>query len=100
MGEKEMKPKHGLPCGVRLTAGLGGAGGAAALAWAAETLAEPERRATLSIGVVFTAGSVPELSPVRHRLGAPNLTLPIDVTVRCNSEFPARSWEPNDRAAV
>ena len=64
MGENEMKPKHGLPCGVRLTAGLGGAGGAAALALAAETLDEAERRTTLSIGVVFTTGSVPELNPM------------------------------------
>ena len=62
-----MKPKLGLPCGVRLTAGLGGAGGIAALALAAETLTETERRDTLSIGVVFTIGSVPELSPVQHR---------------------------------
>ena len=62
-----MKPKHGLPCGVRLIAGLGGAGGTTALALAAETVAELERRATLSIGVVFTTGSVPELSPVRRR---------------------------------
>ena len=62
MGENEMKPRPGLPCGVRLTEGLGGAGGAAALALAVETVAELERRATLSIGVVFTAGSVPELS--------------------------------------
>ena len=67
MGENEMKPKHGLPYGVRLIAGLGGAGGAAALALAAETLAEPERRDSLSIGVGFTTGSVPELSLVRHR---------------------------------
>ena len=70
MGENEMKPRPGLPCGVRLTAGLGGAGGTAALALAAETLAEPERRATLCIGVVFTTGSVPELSPVQHRLAS------------------------------
>ena len=67
MGENEMKPRPGLPCGVRLTEGLGGAGGATALALVAETLAEPERRDTLSIEVVFTAGSVPELSLVRHR---------------------------------
>ena len=67
MGENEMKPKHGLPCGVRLTAGLGGAGGTTALALAAETAVEPERRDTLSIGVVFTGASVPELSLVRHR---------------------------------
>ena len=70
MGQNEMRPKLGLPCGVRLTAGLGGAGGTAALALAAETLAEPERRTTLSIGVVFTTGSVPELSLVRHRLAS------------------------------
>ena len=62
-----MKPEHGLPCGVRLTVGLGGAGGTAALAVAAETATEPERRDTLSIGAVFTAASVPELSLVRHR---------------------------------
>ena len=62
MAQNEMKPKHGLPCGVRLTAGLGGAGGTAALALAAEALAEPERRATFCIGVVFTNGSVPELN--------------------------------------
>ena len=52
--------------------GLGGAGGTAALALVAETLAEPVWRATLCIGVVFTTGSVPELSPVRHRLGTPD----------------------------
>ena len=62
-----MKPRPGLPCGVRLTEGLGGAGGTAALAVAAETATEPERRDTLSIGAVFTAASVPELSLVRHR---------------------------------
>ena len=65
-----MKPMPGLPCGVRLTAGLGGAGGTTALALAAETVAELERRATLDIGVVFTTGSVPELSPVQHRLAS------------------------------
>ena len=70
MGKNEMKPKHGLPCGVRLIAGLGGAGGAAALALAAETLAEPEPRAALCIGVVLTRRSVPELSPVQHRLAS------------------------------
>ena len=70
MGENEMKPKHGLPCGVRLIAGLGGAGGTAALASAAETLTETEWRDTLSIGVVFTRRSVPELSPVQHRLAS------------------------------
>ena len=68
MGENEMKPRPGLPCGVRLTAGLGGAGGVAALALVAETLTETEWRDTLSIGVLFTTGSVPELSPVQHRL--------------------------------
>ena len=67
MGENEMKPRSGLPCGVRLTAGLGGAGGTTALALAAETAVEPERRDTLSIGAVFTAASVPELSLVQHR---------------------------------
>ena len=65
-----MMPRPGLPCGVRLTAGLGGAGGSTALALAAETVAEPERRATLSIGVVFTTGSVPELGPVQHQLAS------------------------------
>ena len=67
MGENEMKPRPGLPCGVRLTEGLGGAGGTTALALAAETAVEPERRDTLCIGVVFTGASVPELSLVRHR---------------------------------
>ena len=70
MGENEMKPGPGLPCGVRLTAGLGGAGGTTALALVAETLTETEWRDTLSIGVVFTTGSVPELSPVQHRLAS------------------------------
>ena len=70
MGENEMKPRPGMPCGVRLTVGLGGAGGTTALALMAEILAEPERRATLSIEVVFTAGSVPELSPVQRRLAS------------------------------
>ena len=63
-----MKPKHGLPCGVRLTEGLGGAGGAAALALAAEILAEAERRDTLYLGVVFITGSVPEPSLIQHHL--------------------------------
>ena len=62
MGENEMKPRPGLPCGVRLTAGLGGAGGPSALALAAEAVAEPEQRVTLDFGVVSTAGSVPELA--------------------------------------
>ena len=70
MGKNEMKPKHGLPCGVRLIAGLGGAGGTAALAVAAETRTETEWRDTLSIGVVFTRRSVPELSPVQYRLAS------------------------------
>ena len=70
MGENEMKPWPGLPCGVRLTVGLGGAGGTTALALAVETVAELERRATLSIGVVFTTGSVPELGPVQHQLAS------------------------------
>ena len=64
MGENEMKPRRGLPCGIRLTAGLGGAGGTAALALAAEKLVQPERRTTLSIGIVFTTGSVPQLNPM------------------------------------
>ena len=72
MGENEMKPTPGLPCGVRLTVGLGGAGGTTALAWATETVTESERRDTLCIGVVFTAGSVPELNLLRHRLGKPD----------------------------
>ena len=70
MGENEMKPRPGLPCGVRLTAGLGGAGGTTALALAAETLTETEWRAALCIGVVLTRRSVPELSPVQHRLAS------------------------------
>ena len=72
MGENEMKPTPGLPCGVRLTEGLGGAGGTTALALVAETVTEPERRDTLSIGVVFTAGSVPELNLLRNTLGKPD----------------------------
>ena len=71
LAQNEMKAKPALPERVRSMEGLG-AGGATALALTAETLAEPERRATLSIGVVFTTGSVPELSPVRHRLGTPD----------------------------
>ena len=73
MGENEMKPKYGLPCGVRLTEGLGGAGGVAPLALAAEVVVEPERRDTLSIGDVLTSGSVPELNPIGHRLGVPEV---------------------------
>ena len=95
-----MKPRPGLPCGVRLTAGLGGAGGAAALALAAETLAEPERRDSLSIGVGFTTGSVPELSPVRHRLCVLNLVLPIEMAVRCSSDSQAQSLAVNSKQVV
>ena len=65
-----MKAKPALPERVRSMEGLGDAGGAAALALAAETLVESEQRDTLSIEIVFTTGSVPELSPIRHRLGA------------------------------
>ena len=70
MGENEMKPTPGLPCGVRLTAWLGGAGGTTDLAVMAETVTESERRDTLSIEVVFTTRSVPEQSPVQHRLAS------------------------------
>ena len=63
MAQNEMKAKAALPERVRSTEGLGGAGGTAALALAAETLAEPERRATLSIGVVFTTASVARTEP-------------------------------------
>ena len=100
MAQNEMKAKPALPERVRSMEGLGGAGGTAALALAAETLVEPERRATLSIGVVFTTGSVPELSPVRHRLGVPILVLPIEVVVLCSSEFPARSLAVNSEQVV
>ena len=86
-----MKPRPGLPCGVRLTEGLGGAGGTAALALVAEKLVEPERRTTLSIGVEFTTGSVSELSPVRHRLDLPILALPREVAVLRSSDSPAQS---------
>ena len=93
-----MKPGPGLPCGVRLTAGLGGAGGTTALALAAERLAEPERRATLDIGVVFTTGSVPELSPVQHRLASKTGVAFLAVSVlepsqnRCSLCLPHRAW--------
>ena len=93
-----MKPRPGLPCGVRLTAGLGGAGGTTALALAAETVAEPERRATLSIGVVFTTRSVPELSPVQHRLASKTGVAFLAVSVlepsqnRCSLCAPHRAW--------
>ena len=53
-----------------LVEGLGVAGGTAALALVAETLTEADLRDTLCIGVVFTSGSVPELSPVQHRLAS------------------------------
>ena len=98
MGENEMKPKHGLPCGVRLPAGLGGAGGTTALALAAETVTEPERRATLNIGVVFTTGSVPELSPVQHRLASKTSVAFLAVSVLEASQnrwslcAPYRAW--------
>ena len=98
MGENEMKPTPGLPCGVRLTAGLGGAGGTTALALAAETVAEPERRVTLDIGVVFTTGSVPELSPVQHRLASKTGVAFLAVCVlepsqnRCSLCAPHRAW--------
>ena len=93
-----MKPTPGLPCGVRLTAGLGGAGGTTALALAAETVAELERRATLSIGVVYTTGSVPELSPVQHRLANKTCVAFLAVRVlepsqnRCSLCAPHQAW--------
>ena len=93
-----MKPKHGLPCGVRLITGLGGAGGTTALALAAEAVAEPERRTTLSIGVVFTTSSVPELSPVQRRLASKTGVAFLAVSVvepnqnRCSLCAPHRAW--------
>ena len=55
MGKNEMKPKHGLPCGVRLIAGLGGAGGTTALALAVETVAELEFTAKArALDVIYT----------------------------------------------
>ena len=125
-----MKPRPGLPCGVRLTAGLGGAGGTTALALAAETVAELERRATLSIGVEFTSGSVPELNPIRRRLcvpplawccvagerpaegraattrltpsllAVPKMALATGAVVLCSTDFPARSSEARSEQAV
>ena len=65
-----MKAKPAPPERVRSMEGLGGAGGAAALALAAETLVESEQRDTLSVEIVFTTDSVPELRPIRHRLDA------------------------------
>ena len=93
-----MKPKHGLPCGVRLIAGLGGAGGTAALALAAETQTETEWCDTLSIGVVFTTGSVPELSPVQHRLARKTGVVFLAACVlepsqnRCSLCLPMLAW--------
>ena len=49
MAQNEMKAKPVLPERVRSMEGLGGAGGVAALALAAEAVAEPERRDTLRI---------------------------------------------------
>ena len=130
MAQNEMKAKAGLPERVRLTEGLGGAVGAAALAFAAEKLVKQERRDTLSIGVVFAAGSVPDLSPIRHRLGLPILAwcflacerpaegraattrlapshlrvsamaLPTAVAVLCSTELPTRSSEVNSEQVV
>ena len=70
MAQNEMKAKPALPERVRSMEGLGGADGTAALTLAAETPAELERRDTFCLGVVIIAGSVPEPSPIRHRLGA------------------------------
>ena len=70
MAQNEMRAKPALPERVRSMEGLGGAGGAAALALAAETLVESEQRDTLSVEIVFTTDSVPELRPIRHRLDA------------------------------
>ena len=70
MAQNEMKAKPAPPERVRSMEGLGGAGGAAALALAAETLVESEQRDTLSVEIVFTTDSVPELRPIRHRLDA------------------------------
>ena len=78
--------------------GLGGAGGTAALALVAETLAEPVWRATLCIGVVFTTGSVPELSPVQHQLASKTgVVLPVAGVLessqnRCPLFVPLLAW--------
>ena len=77
MAQNEMRAKPALPERVRSMEGLGGAGGTAALALVAAKLAESEQRETLTVGVVFTTGSVPELRPMRHRVGMPTLRLPI-----------------------
>ena len=125
MAQNEMTAKPALPERVRSMEGLGDAGRAAALALATETLAEPERRGTLCIGVVFTTGSVPEQGPIRHRLCVPKLArcpfagerpaagraattrlppsflsvpamaLPTEVAVLCSTDFPVRGSEEN-----
>ena len=130
MGENEMKPKHGLPCGVRLTVGLGGAGGSTALASAAETWTEPEQCDTLCICAVFTSLSVPELSPIEPRdcvprlawccvagerpaegraattrlrpslINVPKMAPAEVVAVLCSTDFPARSSAVNSEQVV
>ena len=125
-----MKANPALPERVRSMEGLGGAVGTAALTLAAETLEEPERRDTLCLGVVFITGSVPEPSPIRHRLGrpwwtwcsfarerpaavraanirlspsflsVPAMALPIEVAVLCSTDLPARSSEVNSEQVV
>ena len=70
------------------------------LALATETLTETEWRDTLSIGVVFTTGSVPELNPTRHGLCVPNLGLPIGAVDRRSSVLPARSLAVNNEQVV
>ena len=98
MAQNEMKAKPALPERVRSMEGLGGAGGTTALAFAAETVAEPERRDTLSLGVVFTTGSVPELSPVQHGLASKTGVAFLAVCVlepsqsRCSLCAPHRAW--------
>ena len=72
LAQNEMKAKPALPERVRSMEGLGGAVRAAALALAAETVAEPGRRDTLCIGVVFTTGSVPEPRPCDTYCAGPN----------------------------
>ena len=98
MAQNEMKAKPALPERVRSMEGFGGAGGTTALALAAETVAEFERRATLSIGVVFTTGSVPELSPIQHRLASKTGVAFLAACVlepsqnRCSLCAPHRAW--------
>ena len=59
---------------------------------------EPERRTTLSIGVVFTRRSVPELSPVQHRLASKTgVVLPVVGVLepsqnRCPLCVPLLAW--------